>query len=364
MPRPPSAALVCPRCGYDLRSEPERWTDACPVEGRCSECGLAFGWVDVFDPLRTPPRWCVEYARIRGFPLACLRTLLGSALPWRFWSRLRMEMPVRDLRIAAYILTLSIVLPWMILSGTQACRAGSLWLQIKPVTLEDASGAPLAAGFVRVVGHALVWPLSKDSVGTVGVPVTTGFTQTAVFASPWVMLRQQTRVYLLTSFVLPPTTVDEWLEWFFGRSSDFTARLVSVVACGFRTGDPHSPVVQVSWFGPIQAVGCVVSFALLPQSRRKARVRWRHLWRIAGYSMVVLVLPTLVPVALAVWNGTGMWSWGGHDWRGLVLVAAPTTFLLLWWAAATQVHLRMPHAWGVGLAAVSLGTLGAIFGCF
>ena len=34
----------CPRCGYDLSGEIATWTEACPVRGLCTECGLEFAW--------------------------------------------------------------------------------------------------------------------------------------------------------------------------------------------------------------------------------------------------------------------------------------------------------------------------------
>lgn len=31
------------------------WSESCPLEGRCSECGLRFEWRAVFAPPRTVP---------------------------------------------------------------------------------------------------------------------------------------------------------------------------------------------------------------------------------------------------------------------------------------------------------------------
>ena len=54
----------CPRCGYDLRGITESWRNACPVDGRCAECGLEFAWRDVFAGDAMAPSWCVEYELI------------------------------------------------------------------------------------------------------------------------------------------------------------------------------------------------------------------------------------------------------------------------------------------------------------
>lgn len=66
-----------------------RWTESCPLEGLCPECGLKFEWRDVFnEPL--VPEWWVERdesrLRFRG-----ARTLLRSLWPFRFWKRIRLE---------------------------------------------------------------------------------------------------------------------------------------------------------------------------------------------------------------------------------------------------------------------------------
>lgn len=53
----------CPRCRYDLRSAVAGWLDQCPLEGRCSECGLAFAWQEVMDPAKLPHAWGVGLAQ-------------------------------------------------------------------------------------------------------------------------------------------------------------------------------------------------------------------------------------------------------------------------------------------------------------
>ena len=52
----------CPRCGYSQRGIVASWRDACPLAGRCAECGLDFVWSELLRPNLHEPRWCVEYA--------------------------------------------------------------------------------------------------------------------------------------------------------------------------------------------------------------------------------------------------------------------------------------------------------------
>lgn len=66
------------------------WGDTCPVQGRCTECGLDFLWRDLLNPVYQRQARFVEHAR-RGLLRSGLRTLLASWLPRRFWRELQMH---------------------------------------------------------------------------------------------------------------------------------------------------------------------------------------------------------------------------------------------------------------------------------
>lgn len=116
---PQSTSTTCPRCGYDLRGTMTTWTRACPLEGTCTECGLAFEWADVFDRTRKEPAWCVEHARRGIWPVtrAIVATFLRSWLPWRFWHRLQLHHHIRISRLALYF-TVTFMLPMALLYVT------------------------------------------------------------------------------------------------------------------------------------------------------------------------------------------------------------------------------------------------------
>ena len=93
------ARLACPRCGYDQAGAVGAWRESCPVEGRCSECGLEILWRDVF----VPPRLVgfVEHAVGRWqWVMWGVRTFAGVWLPRRFWGRVKLELPLRVGRAA------------------------------------------------------------------------------------------------------------------------------------------------------------------------------------------------------------------------------------------------------------------------
>lgn len=94
--------------------------EACPVDGVCSECGLAFAWVDVLRPDHRRLRGFVEdeAGAIRVF-VAAWRTWWWTLLPGRFWRRVRLERPVRTRRLALWLLLAYGT--WHVVSAAAAC---------------------------------------------------------------------------------------------------------------------------------------------------------------------------------------------------------------------------------------------------
>ena len=77
----PAIAVSCPRCGYDQRGVIAQWTDTCDLDGRCTECGLAFEWARVLNPKKFAPPWSVECARgLRGCIKSCFADIVASCL--------------------------------------------------------------------------------------------------------------------------------------------------------------------------------------------------------------------------------------------------------------------------------------------
>ena len=97
--KPP--ACSCPRCAYDLSGHTSTWTNAWPLEGRCSECGLTFEWRDVMDPRRRRLRWFYEHSPWWRFDKA-FGTALRALAPWSFWRRVTVECEVKPSRLAPF----------------------------------------------------------------------------------------------------------------------------------------------------------------------------------------------------------------------------------------------------------------------
>jgi hypothetical protein len=148
-PDPPPAAAVasatpvetvrpcCPRCGYDLRGECERWRDACPLRGRCVECGLDFAWADLHFRSRHP--WLFE-ADWRHRPRRrLLATMLHAVRPRHFWNSLRLADPIRLLPAAATVAAAALLLFTAMTAWRLEPKLASAlrWWQTHPVGLDQ-----------------------------------------------------------------------------------------------------------------------------------------------------------------------------------------------------------------------------------
>lgn len=80
----PAVQPTCPRCGYDQSGAVAAWTESCPLDGVCSECGLEFVWVDVMRPDRNVVNGLFEHADGLGAWWA-LKTWWRALRPWSFW---------------------------------------------------------------------------------------------------------------------------------------------------------------------------------------------------------------------------------------------------------------------------------------
>ena len=76
--RPPDAP-GCPRFGYHLSAPTLGWGESCPLGGRCSECGLEFGWRDVLGP-DAMPWWWIEGARGDAMSVTLSPVLVMAAI--------------------------------------------------------------------------------------------------------------------------------------------------------------------------------------------------------------------------------------------------------------------------------------------
>lgn len=130
---------ICPRCGYDLSGEVARWEEACPLHGRCSECGTEFEWEILVHAERAELAWMFEHGR--GLSSTAGRwpsTLLRVLVPPLFWRDLHVTRPVNLGRAFAWLLVPCVLMHLL-------ASALALWLTAAfrpgPLDASDVVGA-------------------------------------------------------------------------------------------------------------------------------------------------------------------------------------------------------------------------------
>ncbi|TVQ52087.1 MAG: hypothetical protein EA377_11055 [Phycisphaerales bacterium] len=300
----------CPRCGYQQRGIIETWREQCPLEGRCTECGLLFQWSDVL--IERLPRWNNEYGTWQTYPRRTVRTIVLSFRPWKFWSGLQMHHEIQPKRLLLYPVVLALVSYLAIGIGT---GIGLVLTMIAHA--QDGITIQFPQALFAVL-HAVVLPFSDHSYNFLSAP--------------------------------------QWM-WLTGESA-------AVISRRLLSAGPLS-ISLLFACAHVMAAAC---FALLPPSRRKAKVRWAHIVRAAVYGLglipigifLVLLIGLLTLVGDLIIGGVSDWWWSRRGPTGLAYLSAFCVLLLLhvmWWAFATSRYMKMPHAWGVGLTVMVIPLL-------
>ncbi len=121
--------VPCPRCGYDLSGVVSSWTDSCPLEGVCSECGAGVTWSNLLSRgvFRGDPRvshWSFEHAE-SGLVAAYLRTSLRALTPLTLFGGLSRFDPIRPRRLLALVGVAMVILAVVATTLAVARRFGS-----------------------------------------------------------------------------------------------------------------------------------------------------------------------------------------------------------------------------------------------
>lgn len=324
----------CPRCGYDLRGTIETWKCDCPIYGICNECGLEFEWGELLCPRRAVPRWCVEYARGPGMASTAILTVLMLYFrPLKFWRDLKMTHKPHWMRFSALALLVLIL----------------LYLSF--------------ALFVGYETYTEYRSLNRKSISTPFHPVVYGLYATINPYSNY----QFTYTWTVgpNTKAKPTSSPRGTASWIVG--SLYQRHFWKEVRRQIR-GNHFAP--SLAWMrmsvvivhGLILVALCPLAFVALPQSLRKAKVRWQHLVRIALYSSFIILPPLGLYIhEIYDWRAYiffGRYSW---DWfvRGsLIYILAG---LIIWWSLAAKHYLKLPHAWWVGISMVVLAYAVGLF---
>lgn len=300
--------VTCPRCGYDLRGAIAAWTESCPLRGKCTECGLALDWAEVMSGSAYEPLWCVEFAARRRVIAAAFATMVMVFVPWKLWSSVRMDFPVRGGRLATYVAVL------MATCYLSFCVAHGQYVRFfwrasfgPPTPMTNPMSASEAAA------RAALSPFSDAPLGQV----------------------------VLRSGAI--------------RRNNSSWEMVGVwrdASC-------------VLLFGLLVVVAAPCVPAALLASRHRAAVRLRHLVRLVVYSLGWLpglwglVLATALLHTLERMLGrslAGLWAVRGEY---AMLIGVPL-LVFLWWEAAVRQYLHMQLSWAIAVAVTLLAVGGGL----
>jgi hypothetical protein len=401
-----AAHAACPRCGHAQLGVLKADADAWPVASVCTECGLSIAWRAYFEALHDEPRWLVEHAPMRRWPLAWLWSVVASMLAILtgpagapLWRQMRLEHGVRPLRLVASLAVLLVVLWFAVARSIVAQHGSGWWVNLGPSFVGAAHPTGLVTDSIYIEGgRGLGYGPDIDPL-TVPPGVYAEFT------------------------FRPPTAFDEWTAWlpmvflpWSGRPlgvrvpAELTGRVIQSPATWRRDIWPlaetggrgprllsetqiermNFPLVvaqqssnytprdtwRIWWqehgygvvFASLYGVGAALAFCLLPIARRRAKVRWAHAGRVGAYG----ILGPLLVVGLAgtlighVPNratsapppfGIPLGSVIGH--HGLFLLVVVVSTFLWSWGAATR-YLRMERGWAVAASVTAIATLVAM----
>jgi hypothetical protein len=349
-------AIACPRCGYDQRGVVATWTEQCPLEGTCAECGLSFPWCEVMYPEKFEPRWCVEYEPIWWrVPRAAARTFVKSFWPWGFWRRMKMSHPIRLPRMFAYVVLLQMpfLLGYVVEQGVAAI--------IMRAKIDRDMRARQAAAMADVARAQKILAANDlgPEYGNIDEATKTRILEQIKANLPWSQAIANSPASVNISYSVaaaeailqPLATRSQGTVTEQGVTSPYEppCRVHYAVLQWYWGIDnlKESAWESIYWLGIFVLVcaGMPISFVLLPVSMRHAKVRWTHILRISMYS-------TFIPIAV-LWVMAGSFALGlltrstGDGWGRLMSLSTTwgiALMILAWWWAAIRCYLRIPHA--------------------
>jgi hypothetical protein len=392
--------IQCPRCGYDQRGEVATWSELCPINGICAECGLDFEWADVLCPDRNAPAWCVEYVARRAIARGCAGTFLRSFRPWRFWHRLRLSHPVRPGRLIVYVMMI-FVLPALVpyVAGqamvavvvraqlTNAFERGiaqaqamltlyeeerTEWEELRELEqaiapLEEAIAAGWRPPFAYDPSKSMEEQFESQEDWEIAWQKTADFYDIMLdfhrrHASTAYEVRMSYPLAVVEAVFFPLSDRSRGrIEWTGGSEMYYPPWMLHTVfaeATGLQAPGMAPTRLNLIWVARdlAFAIGWIllfllvfpVTFVLLPMTRKRAKVRSAHFVRIVAYSMFI---PASIAFVHALIVGIHMLAGGSsasalHGYLvGLTLSAGCMAFL--WWYFAIRTHLRLPNPFWV-----------------
>ena len=297
-----STTPICPKCGYDQSGEVATWESVCPVRGRCPECGLAFAWCDIFDPVLNDLYWYAEHGRsVWAMVWRTPGTLARLILPHRFWREVDVTKRVSIWRMMIWVV-LVMVLTHLLVSIPTGI---GLW------NSNNWSGYTVR-GYIDQYGLYGIAKVIFDGI-----------------ASPYFSVYPQRGQFILSM----PVTVNWGRYWYEGLFRPI----------GFQLG------FVLLWLVVLMAV---------PQTKRMANLRSVHIARAVMFSVLVMVLSIeLFRLSRAMYGLTG-YSFDFFTEVTYWIVPIAMLWQIAFWSCAIAIGWRV-YPWKL---LVGLGTTAALLG--
>lgn len=337
MPKSGTSAIPaarCPRCGYDLTGHIAAWTDHCPTQGQCSECGLAFEWANLLNSRLQDLPWLYEHAHHWLSPKTFAATAVRALIPWRFWAHVRLHH-----RVCARRLLLYVVLP-LLLTYAASVIIGAVSSSV--VWIANASKTTPVYAFSQT---------NHRSLTTTAIEGTTVvLTHDGVSVSIPEALNPTALPQLHDTAIGPVLVFNEF------RTGDWQLNSFDIPIIPFI--DPDALPPQRRWVSPdgvVQPFGLIAIFIYQDQSQSSGS--WPE-------SMASVLLD---PIGARQQNSSGALMKTFYDYPGL----DPTPILMLGYlAVAVAILLAAPSEWRrarvrrihlLRIAAYSLTPMFAVF---
>lgn len=400
MPEPvlqPGEEHCCPRCGYELLGIRPADPDAALT---CPECGLATSWRAMNDRERHARGWHLECTE-RGSIGAAVRTAWVTLFPGWLWTWVTLELPIRRGRLlrfgAAFLLLTHLAMA--------ACAGVTAWVVNTWGPLTEPAPV-VAAGLIRPPRTDRA-PTAAE-LGALDLSLATALGATSEYGGMVDVSRGGFGGYFYGGdgslgqvaagwaarggFTLPDGEADAWAAAVVAGAAAVQDALNGARerqrtrACARALVMPYGPIavgtrdptpgllrgaLTLARLGVLTAAVMPLSFLLLRQSMRMARVRPVHLLRAFAYSQPpVLVFAGFVAAMSAAASAAGL-PWSTQE--GMTSLALPPLLVLalaapLWFVRMWQLfvgrYLRMAHAPWVLAAMMVLSLAAACCLCF
>ena len=316
----------CPRCRYDLCGAVAAWSEACPCDGICPECGFGFTWADVLRMDRQRDERFIEHTKNwRSLPRAAVRTWWMTLRPAKFWGWVKLHHEISVRRMLLWLVMMTV--PLWALSATMEMVNAELYTRAA-----SPMGTPVGRS---TYSRMSAWDtlLNCWSAPMVYFEASSGMARMGYL--PGVIVVEDGDVYYMTIRHIP-------------------AEIRFLAAA------------QTMW---------VVMVAVLPATRRRAKVNWRHLCRAYAYSWswVVVVLLAIagyqafemymMPTASSLLMTPSQWTASTDESISRWLSIASGGWLLRWWWVVIVRSWRLPQGWlvwGMLLIPVALASVLAV----